>query len=94
MGALQAQAIADDVKDGNLNLEIALQFHFRSNHYPPLPLSLIPIAVKIIKGEVTDRVTLPDGITYKGSKTAPVQACIKAWHLDSFLLNPDDYEEV
>ncbi len=90
MGKQTAQELATIT-----NLEVALTFHFRSNHYPPLPLSLIPIAIKIIKGEVgeNDKIELPQGISYKGSKTAPVRECIKAWHLDAFLLDPESYEQ-
>ena len=95
MGKKTAQEIAQDVNDGLTNLEAALIYHFRSNHYPPLPYSLIPIAIKIINGEVSEdeEVELPEGIAWKGQKSAPVSACIEAWHLSEFLLNPDDYEQ-
>ena len=63
------------------NLEAALTYHFRSNHYPPLPYSLIPIAIKIVKGEVSEDedVELPNGITWRGQTSAPVTECIEAW---------------
>lgn len=75
------------------NLEIALTLHFRNNHYPPLPLSLIPVAVKIIKGEVSDEVELPTGITWKERPYAPVSECIDAWHLEHFIISHEDYEQ-
>lgn len=77
------------------NLEAALIFHFRGNHYPPLPLSLIPLALKIVKEEVgpDDEVELPQGVTYRGSKTAPVYECINAWHLQEFIYSREDYEQ-
>lgn len=95
MGKQQAQEFAEAVKFAETNLEAALVFHFRNNHYPPLQLELIPIAVKIIKGEISENndIKLPAGISYRGQTSAPVSACIKAWHLDAFLQNPDDYEE-
>lgn len=87
MGSLHAAEFAKSVQNGDLELEAALTYHFRSNHFPPLPLSIIPIAIQIIKGKVSldDEVKLPKGITYRGSETAPVYKCIKAWHLQNFL---------
>ena len=93
MGSQTARAIANDVKDKLTNLEAALIFHFRQNHYPPLPLSLIPIAIKIINGEVSGTVELPKGITYKDGTSAPVHKCIEAWHLEHFVVSHGDYEQ-
>lgn len=93
MGSKISKELAQDVSEELTNLEAALTYHFRSNHYPPLPYSLIPVAIQIVKGEVTDEVELPEGITWKGQKSAPVSECIKAWHLSEFLLNPDDWSE-
>jgi hypothetical protein len=93
MGSQTTRALAQDVNDELSNLEAALIFHFRSNHYPPLPYSLIPIAIKIIKGEAGDEVELPEGVSWKGQTTAPVSECIKAWHLSEFMLNPDDWSQ-
>jgi hypothetical protein len=95
MGKRTAQDLAEQVSEGLSNLEAALIYHFRSNHYPPLPTSCIPVAIKIVKGEVSedDDVELPEGVTYRGQTTAPVRECIKAWHLSEFMLNPDDWSE-
>lgn len=93
MGSTTARDIANEVSEGLTNLEAALIYHFRSNHYPPLPLSLIPVAIQIVKGEVTDEVELPDGITWRGQTSAPVSECIDAWHLEHFIISHEDYEQ-
>lgn len=85
MGAVQAAEFAQATKNGEIDLDAALTWHFRSNHYPPLPLSLIPIAKRIIEGKAKGSVRLPKGITYRGSVLAPVRECIQAWHLQEFL---------
>lgn len=84
MGALQAREFASATENGEIGLEAALTWHFRSNHYPPLPLSLIPVAIKVINNAKKGRypnVKLPSGILYRGSKSAPAQACLREWHL-------------
>jgi hypothetical protein len=84
MGKLTSVEVSEAVKAG-ADLEAAITYHFRSNHYPPLPHSLIPVAISIIKGEAGDEIELPDGITWRGQTTAPVSECIRAWHLQDFL---------
>jgi len=91
MGSLQASEFATATKEGQIELTQALTWHFRCNHYPPLPVSLVKVAVRIIKRvtanklDYTDNVRLPKGITYKGSTLAPVSVCIEAWHLQDWL---------
>lgn len=94
MGAGQAQEFASLVSEG-LNLEIALLYHFQSNHFPPLPIACIPVAVKAIEAINEDDpgrlLELPGGITWKGQTSAPASACAESWHLEYFILGADDY---
>ena len=73
----------------NLDIDLRLQWHFQENHYPPLPLSLIPVAKRAIQncnnGDWDKKVRLPDLVEWKGKKLAPSDACVEAWHLDFFL---------
>lgn len=90
MGNRTSEYLAEAVSQG-FDLEAVLTGHFRINHYPPLPTSLIDVAVKIIRGvnsdelDYQDNVTLPDGVLYRGQSEAPVYACIEAWHLEAWL---------
>lgn len=88
MGALHAQEYATQVALKDIELEQAIIYHFAANHYPPLPMSLVPVAMRIIKGKCKgERVRLPEGVTYRGSTTAPIGACIENWHLEFFMQN-------
>ena len=87
MGRLQAEEMRD-----RMSLDQALTWQLRSNHYPPVPLSMVPVCKKAIKkanaGNWDALINLPDGITYKGLFHAPVSEIIRAHHLDTFL---EDY---
>jgi hypothetical protein len=95
MGSLQAAAFAEAVKDGDTNLSAALTYHLTANHYPPLPISLVPVAERVIELAQNEdwfaKVELPEGITYKGGTWALVTDCAQAWHLDAFILSAEDY---
>jgi hypothetical protein len=73
-----------------VKLDVALEVHLRNNHYPPLPLSLIPVCKQIIKninnGESDKMVKLPEGITThrKYGKTIPSYIGAESWHLYPF----------
>lgn len=87
MGRLQAEEMA-----GLLDLDTALYWHLTSNHYPPLPETLVDCAKTAIRfveaGDWDAPVPLPAGVSYKGSNCAPARACIEQWHLEAFL-DPD-----
>lgn len=103
MGSMQAQEYAGAAED--FGLETVLTAHFRSNHYPPLPYELVPVAADLIAAvnqaiwedsagfgfdwDQVDAVTLPAGIEYRGQTEAPASACVEAWHLDSFIDWPE-----
>lgn len=84
-------------------LESSLAYHLQCNHYPPVPLSMIPVCVRAIDiavehdGYVRDmEVDLPEGTFYRGQFTAPVYAIIEQHHLDAYVdsaLNGHEYVE-
>ena len=79
-------------------LDAALSWHFTSNHFPPLPTSLIPVAKRAIKaaqaGEWDRKLRLPTGMSWKGQRNAPVSACVEAWHLNAFIDNQEGDDEL
>jgi hypothetical protein len=85
------------VDEAGAESDIALAWHLQSNHYPPLPAELVPVARRVIdkanRGDWDKRVRLPEGVSYRGSRLAPVAACVEAWHLDAFLEEDDDWGE-
>lgn len=69
--------------------ENTLLWHLRSNHYPPLPDSLVtPAKWAIRKAECGDferKRRLPKGMTYKGRATISVEELLDSLHLWDFV---------
>jgi hypothetical protein len=88
MGRMQAEEMRD-----RMSLDQALSWHLQSNHYPPVPLSMLPICVAAIEatndGDYKRLILLPDGVTFHGSDQAPANEIVRQHHLDSFLENED-----
>lgn len=84
MGRMQAEEMK-----GLTDLDTALSWHLQSNHYPPVPLSMLPICKEAIKraneGDWVTSIKLPEGCSYRGSDKAPVSAIVEQHHLNSFL---------
>ena len=78
-----------------LKTELAMIYHLRSNHYPPVPVSMVKPCLSAIEyanaGEWDKRIRLPNGITFKGKKTALVRDMVEAHHLEAFLEPDEDY---
>jgi hypothetical protein len=81
MGYTQAQEFADS----GVGLETALSWHLQYNHYPPVPVSMVPVCVAAIDAMADDEpdraVDLPDGISYRGQTSAPAWAIADQHHL-------------
>lgn len=92
MGASQAHEFAALVGEG-LPLEAALDYHLTSNHFPPVPREMIPVAKSAIdyanEGVWDVDVDLPEGVEFRGQPVASIYDIIEAFHLDPFI----DYEE-
>ena len=73
----------------------AVMTHLLYNHYPPVPSSMVGPCVRAIeyanKGEWDKKVRMPEGITYKGKKLAPIDAVIESHHLEFFLDEEEDW---
>lgn len=78
MGRLQATEMARLAK-----LDVALRWHLRANHYPPVHLDFLPVAKRAIKEGKKEnwdkKIKMPNGIT----KT--VAGIIEGLHLEPFL---------
>lgn len=89
MGAMKSMEMAEAVNDGSININDALRYHLTSNHYPPVPTTMIEPCRKAIilanDGMGDELVDLPQGIRYKGDPKAPAIEIIEAHHLEYFL---------
>lgn len=91
-------AFAADLAGSGLDLGLALEIHLRSNHFPPVPTTMIPACKAAIaagdEGEDWDLlIDLPEGISYQGKSQAPAWAIIEAHHLECFLGAQDPEED-
>ena len=94
-----------DLAQMDLDLEHAVTIQLRSNHYPPVPLSMVEPCVQAIEayndGDVDKLIKLPfDGIDengepfqikWKGQDYAPAWAIIEGHHLEEFCQDEDNY---
>jgi len=72
-----------------LDLEMAIGIHLRSNHYPPVPLSMVQPCIEAIDAYYDEdyrrEIALPEGVLWRGQVTAPADAIIDQHHLSAWL---------
>lgn len=86
MGAQTARELAELGSD---NPRQAMEFHLTSNHFPPIPSSMIDPCLQAIEavnqGDYDKLIRLPEGVGYRGLVVAPASAIVEAHHLESWL---------
>ena len=74
-------------------VDVALEWHIRHNHFPPLPWWAVAKAKEVMElakaGKWEQEVSLAGIATYRGRNKAPVRAFVEAWHLDAFIEQED-----
>ena len=92
MGSNFAHDLAD--YDLGLDLSTAIGIHLSSNHYPPVPNSMVLPCIEALEAyweDDTDReITMPEGVSYRGRNTAPAWAIIEQHHLEAWLYNDEE----
>jgi hypothetical protein len=80
---------AEGLIESGMSLEDAISLHLTSNHYPPVPTIMVSVCIEAIdaynEGDSGREITLPDGVSYRGSLTAPAWAIIEGHHLETWL---------
>jgi len=89
MGQRRAAEMAQAVKDNWIDLGTALHWHLRFNHYPPMPIALINVAVTAIeRANVEDydsEIDLPQDVMFLGKTSVSVCEAINSMQLDCFI---------
>jgi len=89
MGSNFATELADNDLFPELDLEMAIGIHLQSNHYPPVPLSMVEPCIEAIDAyyeEDFDRaIEMPEGVSYRGQTHAPAWAIVQQHHLEAWL---------
>lgn len=72
-----------------LPLRTALKWHLQSNHFPPVPSVMVPVAERAVLAARGDDwaklLRLPDGVRYRGNVKASVADIVESFHLDAFV---------
>ena len=93
MGTGNAQAMNQQIKEGAIDIDTALLWHLESNHYPPVPAAMVPVAKKAIEhanlGEWDASVEFPEGWVVNNLREMEVSKIVEIMHLDSFIENID-----
>jgi hypothetical protein len=83
---------ASDLASGEfvMDLETQMSVHLSSNHYPPVPSSMVAPCIAAIhacngEGESETDIELPEGILWKGAPSAPAWAIVDGYHLDAWI---------
>jgi hypothetical protein len=80
---------AADLVSMDLSLSDSIRIHLTSNHYPPVPSSMVQPCIDAIdaindeQGETL--IELPDGVLWRGQTHAPAYAIAEAHHLHNWL---------
>jgi hypothetical protein len=102
MGSLQAAEMAE-----MLDSRTAMAWHLQSNHYPPVPATMIDPCLEAIdayiSGDYDQLIQLPfDGldrngqpfqITWRGQDKAPAWAIVEGHHLQSWVYLDEEFED-
>jgi hypothetical protein len=91
MGALQAADLSE-----NFSLEDGIKIHLTTNHYPAVPIEMVPTCIEAIDAVNSESdwdklITLPDGISWKGLTQAPASAIIEQHHLEFWIIESELY---
>ena len=82
-----------DMAGSGLGIDVELGWHLQSNHFPPIPLSMLQPCKDAIDAYWDDdcdrEISLPSPILYKGRETAPAWAIIEQHHLSAWTTDYD-----
>jgi len=77
----------------SFDLDQAILIHLQSNHYPPVPASMVQPCIDAIDayydGDYDRSIKLPEGVSWRGQDTSPASALIEAHHLEAWLPETD-----
>jgi hypothetical protein len=99
MGSNMANEMADGTLEDlgiHLDIETQIGIHLSSNHYPPVPKSMVKPCIEAIDA-VNDlglwelEIELPEGVAWRGMNTAPAHAIIESHHLEAWIIEREEY---
>lgn len=93
MGRLSAEGMIET----DLSREQQIEWHLRSNHFPPVPSSMVQPCIEAIEayfeGDYQKLISLPEGVGYRGLTVAPASAIVEQHHLHAWVDYDNEGEE-
>lgn len=75
--------------------DLGLLAHLQSNLYPPVPSSMLGPSKRAIsavnRGKHDSNIRLPEGITWRGKKSAPAHAIVEGHRLHAWIKDTGEY---
>jgi hypothetical protein len=88
--------IAVDLAESVIDIHQSITIHLRSNHYPPVPYSMVQPCIDAIyacdEQEYDKLIELPEGVEWRGQSSAPAHAIVEGHHLEAWLYSEGDNE--
>jgi hypothetical protein len=83
-----------EISTSKMPIEAQLNLHLQYNFYPPVPSSMVQPCVDAIDAywaeDIHREIELPQGVEYRGKKTAPAHAIVDNHRLDPWLVVEED----
>lgn len=71
------------------DMDRVLAWHLGSNHYPPVPQTMIPVCkaalTACIENDPERLLALPEGVLWREQGEVPASQVVESLHLDGFL---------
>lgn len=87
--------LAEELSELDAPLLKQIEIHLVSNFYPPVPAFMAQTCVDALNAyweQDTDRmIDMPEGVSYKGSTSAPAWAIVEQHRLFPWLNEEEDY---
>lgn len=81
---------AEGIKETAVSLEQQLAWHFAGNCYPPVPATMIPVAVAAINAINEDldqdlMIDLPEGVSFRGETQVSAANVVDQFRLEAWI---------
>jgi len=87
-------AMSNDLAGGGYDLRQAIAIQLQSNHYPPVPTSMVEPCIQAIEamneGHGGLEIDLPTQVFWRGRATAPAWAIVEGHHLEAWLFEEEE----
>ncbi len=88
--------MAQDLSQATISIQQQMAIHLTSNHYPPVPMSMVQPCIDAIyaydEQKYNKPIELPEGVMWRGQSSAPAHAIVEGHHLQAWLSSEGDEE--